>query len=267
LRVAYEVRRRQADFDVVHNHAFDPDPFELLVEAHRWVAHTLHLPPRTGPVADAARRAGEAGAALVTVSRWAAHAWRPLVGTIDAIRNGVPVSRIPVYEHKAGWLFVGRLAPEKGVLDAIAAADQVGRRLRIAGPVYDAAYAEGLRPHLARHDVLGALPRQAAFDEMARAEVLLMPVAWDEPFGLTAVEAMAAGTPVVAYARGALPEIVADGVTGYLVEPGDVGALAAAATRVGQIDPAACRAWAAEEFDIDRMVQDHVRLYATLVGE
>lgn len=267
LRIADEVRRRRRDFDVVHNHAFDPDPFELLGDAHPRVAHTLHLPPQTNPVAAAARHAAQAGAALLTVSQWAARAWGALVGTIRVVRNGVPASRIPVRDHKAGWLFVGRLAPEKGVLDAVAAADRVGRRLRIAGPVYDAAYAERLWPHLARHDVLGALPRAAVFEEMARAEVLLMPIAWDEPFGLTAVEAMAAGTPVVAYARGALPEVIADGVTGYLVEPGNVEALAAAATGAGQITPAACRAWASEHFDIKRMVDEHVQLYATLTDE
>jgi UDP-glucose:tetrahydrobiopterin glucosyltransferase len=120
---------------------------------------------------------------------------------------------------------------------------------------------------LARHEELGAIPRPAVFAEMARAQVLLMPVKWDEPFGLTAVEAMAAGTPVVAYARGALPEVVASGVSGFLVAPGDLNDLAAAAVRARDLDPHRCRAWALEHFDLTRMLEDYVRLYATVTGE
>ena len=266
-RVAHEIRRRRSEFDVVHNHAFDPDPFKLLADAHEHVVHTLHLPPTGGPGADAAKRAADNGATLVAVSDWAAAAWQPLVGAIEVIRNGVPGSKIPVSLEKSGWLFVGRLAPEKGVLEAIAAAEMAGRRLRLIAPVYDAAYAEQARPHLAKHEVLGAIPRAAVFAEMARAQVLLMPVKWDEPFGLTAVEAMAAGTPVVAYARGALPEIVASGITGFLVAPGDLNGLVAAAGRATEIDSARCRAWALEHFDAGRMIQEHLDLYATLTRQ
>ena len=267
MRVAYEIRRRHSEFDVVHNHAFDPDPFELLSDAHEQIVHTLHLPPPGGPVGDAARRAADNGATLVTVSNWAAAAWQPLVGAIDVIRNGVPGSKIPVSVEKSGWLFVGRLAPEKGVLEASAAAEMAGQRLRVIAPVYDAAYAEQAKPHLAKHEVLGALPRSAVFAEMARAQVLLMPVKWDEPFGLTAVEAMAAGTPVVAYARGALPEIVASGISGFLVAPGDLNGFVAAAQRAPGLDPVRCRAWALEHFDVGRMIQDHLDLYATLTRQ
>jgi len=194
-------------------------------------------------------------------------AWEPLVGAIDVIKNGIPGSKIAISPQKSGWLFVGRLAPEKGVLEAIAAAEMAGHRLRVIGPVYDAAYAEQARPHLAKHEVLGALPRAAVFGEMARAQVLLMPVKWDEPFGLTAVESMAAGTPVVAYARGALPEIVVNGITGFLVAPGDLNDLAAAAERAAELDPARCRAWAIEHFDIGRMIQEYLDLYATLTRQ
>lgn len=267
MRIAYEIRRRQSEFDVVHNHAFDPDPFELLTNANAHIVHTLHLPAASGPVADAAKQAAQNGATLLTVSNWAAATWQPLVGAITVIRNGVPVSRIPVSAQKSGWLFVGRLAPEKGVLEAVAAAEMAGRSIRLIAPIYDPAYAEQVQPHLLKHQVLGAIPRTAVFAEMARAQVLLMPVKWDEPFGLTAVEAMAAGTPVVAYARGALPEIVATGISGFLVAPGDLHGLVAAAERAHGLDPIRCRAWALEHFDLDRMIQDHVRLYATLAAE
>ncbi len=264
LRIAYEVRRRAEDFDVVHNHAFDAPPFELLPEAHRHVVHTLHLPPAV-PAVRAAVAAARGGAALVCVSQWSARQWQAHAGTTQIVRNGVPVARIGVGRGpRRGWLFVGRITPEKGLHDAMQAAEQAGRRLRIAGGVYDAAYHERVRARLLEHETLGPLHRDEVFRQMAGAEGLLMPVGWDEPFGLTAVEAMAAGTPVAAYARGALPEVIAAGQTGYLVAPGDVDGLRSAAERFSALDPAACRRWVEERFTTDRMVDEYVRLYRTI---
>ena len=263
LRVAYEIRRRAADFDVVHNHAFDAPPFELLGEAHPAVVHTLHLPPVISRVCRAAAEAAAAGAILVTVSASASHSWKEAVGETRVIRNGVPLDRIQVGTGpRNGWLFVGRIAPEKGLEAALAACELAGRRLRIIGAPYDLAYHERILQRLDRHELLGPLPRNAVFTEMARAEGLLMPAAWDEPFGLTAVEAMAAGTPVAAFAQGALTEIVEDRVTGFLVRPDDVQALRQCAEQFESIDPRACRARVEREFDAGRMVREYVQLYS-----
>src|SRR5712692_7830376 len=97
---------------------------------------------------------------------------------------------------------------------------------------------------------------------MGDAASLAMPVHWDEPFGLVAIEAQAAGAPVVGYRRGGLPEVVRDGVTGFLVEPGDEAALVAAVARAGKIERAACRRHVAESFPLSRMLELHERLYA-----
>jgi UDP-glucose:tetrahydrobiopterin glucosyltransferase len=266
LRIAYEIRRRSGDFDVVHNHAFDAPPFELLGDSHGRVVHTLHLPPVRPEVVGAAHQAAEAGATMVTVSAFMVSAWRPWLAAATIIRNGIPIDRIHPSEGKRreGWLFVGRIAPEKGLEDALVAAERAGRRLRVIGGVYDPAYHARLLPRLREHQVIGPLRRADVFAEMASAEGLLMPACWDEPFGLTAVEANAAGTPVAAYARGALPEVVADGVSGYLVAPGDVEALAMAAMRFDQIDGDRCRAFARRHFDLARMVDDYVALYGEI---
>ena len=265
LRVAYEIRRRADDFDLIHNHAFDAPPFELLQDAHRHVCHTLHLPPVVPAVTQAARQAAAQGAVLVAVSGWAQASWAREVGQTRRIENGVPVDRIALGPPpRAGWLYVGRIAPEKGLEDALQACETAGRRLRIIGPVYDRDYASRIRPRLLRHDLVGVLRRDQVFDEMAAAEGLLMPVAWDEPFGLAAAEAMAAGTPVAAYARGALVEIIVDGQTGYLVTPGDVAGLRAAAQRFDEINPRTCRERAVHHFSLSRMVAEYETLYREL---
>jgi glycosyltransferase involved in cell wall biosynthesis len=95
---------------------------------------------------------------------------------------------------------------------------------------------------------------------------VLVPIRWDEPFGLVMAESMACGTPVVAYRRGAAPEIVVDGRTGYLVEPGNLGAFARATEAVDVIDPADCRTRIEEEFSAARMVERYVALYERLLG-
>jgi UDP-glucose:tetrahydrobiopterin glucosyltransferase len=264
LRIAYEVRRRASEFDVVHNHAFDAPAFELLGEAHPRIVHTIHLPPVLPAVTRAAAHAAP-GSTMVSVSAFMAQAWESLVGATHIIRNGVPVDRIPFgAEPGATWLFVGRIAAEKGLEDALTVAEGAGRRLRVIGGVYDAAYHARLASRLERHDQVGPLPRPEVFQEMARAQGILMPARWDEPFGLTAVEAMAAGTPVAAYARGALPEVIAERIGGFLVTPGDTDGLGRAASRFASIERKGCRDWARSHFDLAQMVDGYVRLYREL---
>src|SRR5207253_473476 len=196
---------RASEFDVVHNHAFDAPPFELLQDAHGHVCHTLHLPPLVPGVTQAVRQAAAQGAVLITVSCFAQTAWTDVVGQTRQILNAVPVDRIALGpQQRAGWLFVGRISPEKGLETALEIAEAAERRLRIIGAVYDRDYAAQLRTRLERHDLLGLRRRDQVFVEMGGAEGMLMPVDWDEPFGLTAAEAMAAGTPVAAYARAAM---------------------------------------------------------------
>jgi glycosyltransferase involved in cell wall biosynthesis len=159
------------------------------------------------------------------------------------------------------------MSPEKAPEVAIRAARAAGRAIVLAGGVYDRDhFARQVEPLLgpdARY--LGALPRRTVYELMARAPAVLMPARWDEPFGLVAVEAQAAGAPVVAFARGGLPEIVVDGRTGALVAPDDEGAFAAAIARSERIDRRACRD-NATRFTLGRMVEAHERLYSRLAA-
>jgi len=101
---------------------------------------------------------------------------------------------------------------------------------------------------------------------MARAAVVLCPARWDEPFGLAAAEAQACGTPVVAFSRGGLGEVIADGVSGFLVPPGDVRAAAEAVSKVAAISRAACRDHAEEQLDLELSLDAHERLYRRVAG-
>lgn len=216
--------RHALEFDLVHAHAFDAPAFRAFRAARLPVLHTLHLPPLHADVASAVRELGRT-AVLIAVSEASARSWRGAGVPVDrVVPNGIPLARIPFGATRGRYLlYVGRLAPEKGPEVAIRAAKAVGRPLRLVGGIYDAAFFAGeVAPLLGRRATyLGHRRRTEVFRLMAGAAAVLMPSRLDEPFGLVAVEAQAAGAPVVAYARGALPELVLDGVTGFLVPPDD----------------------------------------------
>jgi len=250
--------------DVVHAHAYDGPAFDALEGAAPPVVHTLHLPPLDASVVSAARRSS---AAMATVSRANAHAWEERGVRIRAVvPNGVDVSRIPFGSGEGGYLLVaGRIAPEKGVDVAARVARAAGMPLWVVGQVYDDAALRTIDPSGVRF--LGPRSRADVFSLMAGAKALLMPVRWDEPFGLVAAEAMAAGTPVVGYRRGGLAEVVEDGRTGFLVEPDDEEALARAVGRIGVIDRRVCRDRVEHRFSLQRMVDGYAAFYASVTPQ
>jgi glycosyltransferase involved in cell wall biosynthesis len=260
-----------SSFDVVHNHAFDVPAVRALASSAVPVVHTVHLPPTAEMSAALKRvvRPHRGAARVVTVSRAQERAWRAAEVPNITIPNGVPTGRIPWSKRPGrGALFAGRFTSEKGVLDAIRIAERVQLPLSLAGWPYDAAFAEReLYPALAASDstLLGALDRSRLWRWMAAAAVVLCPSHWDEPFGLVAAEAQAAGTPVVAYRRGALSEVIAEGETGYLVDEGDVDAAVAAVGRALQLDRTACRRHAQADLDLEQMVRGVEELYRTAV--
>jgi glycosyltransferase involved in cell wall biosynthesis len=273
-------QQHAADLDVVHGHAFDAPAFDALSQLRGpAIVHTLHLPPVQSGVVRSARLAAEAGARLVAVSHTSAEAWRAAgVPIVQAIPNGLDVDGVPFGAVSDGYLlFAGRLSPEKGPDLAIAAAHRLDRPLLVVGNVYDPVYyAEALRPRLnARLDwavgqplppgatYIGHRQRAEVLRLMAGASATLMPVQWDEPFGLVALEAQAAGSPVVGFDRGALREVVHHGQTGLLV-PADAGVpgLAEAITHARSLERAACRAWVEQRYSIGAMLDAYLSLYA-----
>jgi glycosyltransferase involved in cell wall biosynthesis len=261
---------RERWYDVVHNHAFDAPAIRAAVDVAAPVVHTLHLPPE-GSVVDALRLASRAARppVIATVSPSQADAWRQFVDIDVVLRPGVNTHQIPWSAVPgSGVVFAGRFSPEKGALDAIAIARHARMSLDLYGDSYDDAYAQRVhdaadgRPDVSVHP---AVPRATLWRAFANATAVLCPVHWDEPFGLVAAEAQSCGTPVVAYRRGGLQDIVIDGVTGFLVEPGDVEAAAAALGHVGELDRAGCRTHAEMHLDLEAVLDAHERAYERIL--
>ena len=262
LHVAH-VFERAGEFDLIHNQAdFVPLAFSRLVATP--VVTTIH-----GFGSDRilpAYRAYDDCVHYVAISAADRHRDLHYAATIH---HGIRLDDFP-FEVRGGddLLFFGRIHPDKGAADAIAAARATGHRLRMAGLVQDAGYHEReVLPHLGeqiRHlGVVGGADRART---LGSAKALLHLIGFDEPFGLSVVEAMACGTPVIAYNRGSMPELIEHGVTGFLVDTLDEAI--AAIGRVGEIDRAACRAAVARRFTVERMTQDYIRLYQRiLTGE
>lgn len=259
----------RGEYDVVHNHGFDPPALRRAHAGRAPIIHTIHMPPE--PEAAAAMHEAQGGSdpgIVVGVSASQARAWSSLVRFDRVIRNGVPVDRIPWSDRPGGGLaFAGRLSAEKGAAAAIEIALMANERIDLYGTAYDVNYARALRgrfegdPSVTFHE---ALPREELWRRLASARAVLCPSDWDEPFGLVAAEAQAAGTPVVAFARGGLTEVVEDAVTGFLVEPGNIEQAAEAITSVETLDRRLCRQHAVDHLDLDACLASYEALYASV---
>jgi glycosyltransferase involved in cell wall biosynthesis len=264
VQAAYE---ELSGCDIIHDHTLIGPIWSAAVGSDVPVVTTVHNPftDDSRPLyVDIARHA-----AVVAIS----HDHRstaPEVPVAAVIHHGLDADRFKVGAGAGGYLlFVGRLAPEKGAREAVEIARQAGMPLRIAAkmraPDEQAYFAEEVEPLLG-HGVeylgeIGTAERDRAYGE---AIALLNPITWAEPFGLVMIEAMACGTPVVGFPAGAAPEIVTDGVTGFLVD--DVDGAAEAVGRISSIDRGVCRQWFEEHFSADRMVADYVRLYERILA-
>jgi glycosyltransferase involved in cell wall biosynthesis len=184
------------------------------------------------------------------------------------IHHGIPIDEFPF--NPAGsdnLLFFGRIHPDKGVVEAIAAARTSGRQLHMYGIVQDTGYYEReVLPAVdgvavAFHGVVGGTQRLRA---LGGAHALLHLINFEEPFGLSVVEAMACGTPVIATRRGSMPELIEHGVTGFLVDSPEEAQQAI--ERIDEIDRAAVRRAVADRFTVDRMADAYLALYRRIVG-
>jgi len=265
FRTVFEAVNR-VPYDVVHNHAFDPPAVRFACTLEMPVIHTLHLPPDAS-MASALEEASRAAnpPTIATVSKAAAAGWRRLARVDVVLPNGVPVTQIPWSETGGDHLlFAGRFSPEKGATHAIAIAREARVPIDLYGEPYDADYArDEVDRHRGEPDIAihGGVPRTELWMFMARAYAVLCPARWEEPFGMAAAEAQAAGTPVIAYDRGALAEVVRDGKTGFLVPPDDVVGAAERVGHVAMIKRADCRRHAEASLNLEAAITAHERLY------
>jgi glycosyltransferase involved in cell wall biosynthesis len=196
-----------------------------------------------------------------------------LGGDVPVIPYGIDVERVPFAAEPGDFLItVGRLVPHKGADRAIAIARRAGLPLVIVGDVTpylaesEPFYEEKIRPYVDGRAVIHhvRLPNAEVLKLVSRARAFLFPISWEEPFGLVVAEAMAAGTPVIGTPRGSLPELVAEGVTGFLAETDEE--LADAAGRAALLDRAACRRRAEQLYGADRMVSDYEAFYRKILA-
>ena len=255
------------EYDVVHSHGFDPPALRRARAGRAPIIHTVHMPPER-EAAAALREAQQASGIVVGVSAAHARAWSSLVKFDRVIRNGVPVARIPWSDQPGrGLVFAGRFSAEKGAGVAIDIALMSDERIDLYGTAYDEDYAKALRqnhagdPRVMFHD---ALPRAELWRRLASAKAVLCPIDWDEPYGLIAAEAQAAGTPVVGFARGGLTEVIDDAVTGFLVGPGNIEDAVGAVRSVGTLDRRRCRQHAVDHLDLDACLASYEALYASV---
>jgi len=189
---------------------------------------------------------------------------------VGVVHNAIDVETFPFSKEKDDYLlFLARISPEKGTHHAIEVAKKLGKKLLIAGKVdeVDRVYFEKeIKPRIDGKQIqfFGEADAEQKRVLYAKAYCLLAPISWEEPFGLFLIEAMACGTPVVAFARGAAPEIIVHGRTGYLVH--DTEQMAKAVYLVEQIDPLDCREHVKHNFDKHQMVRDYITTYEKVLS-
>jgi glycosyltransferase involved in cell wall biosynthesis len=263
VMAAYEA---VADCDIVHDHTvMGPsysDRFPGLP-----VVTTIHG-EFNDEMTDIYRRVTER-VPLIAIS----HAQRkpaPHIPIARVIHHGLDASDFPFGDGSGGYcLFLGRMSPDKGAHRAIEAAKKAGVPLKMAAKMREAWEFEyfdaNVKPHLSQDvQYLGEVPHEEKLELLAGARALLFPIRWNEPFGMVMIEALACGTPVLAFPEGAAPEVVEDGRTGFLCH--DETDMAEAIDRVGELDRRTCRAAVEGYFSTERMVNEHLALFEEVLS-
>jgi glycosyltransferase involved in cell wall biosynthesis len=252
---------RSAEFELVHSH-LDWLPLAFAQHCQAPLVTTIH---------------GFSGRAILPAYASAAQSHFVSISEADrapeltyaaTIHHGIDLEALPFSAVSGEKLVVfGRIHPDKGTAAAIEIARRAGRRLVICGIVQDEPYfREQVQPHIDGDRVcyLGSVGPSQRAEVLGAAAALLHPIAFPEPFGLSVVEAMACGTPVLAYRLGSMPEVVDVGITGYLVD--DVAGAVAALEQAVRLDRRLIRQTAERRFGVARMVDDYLKLYRQLLA-
>jgi len=255
-----------SSYDLVHDHSGMVGPaIGSFVDVP--VVHTLH-----GPFTDKAKRIYQllSGHIWYVAISEAQRAFCPDLSYAGTVHNGIDVDRYPFRKEKEDFLlFLGRVNQEKGPELAVEVAHRTGRKLVMAVKMAEQFekdyWRDVVEPMLdGSEEIIGEITVDEKADLLARAAAVLFPIQWPEPFGLVMTEAMATGTPVIAFAYGAAPEVIVHGKTGFLVNTLDE--MCDATERVGEIQAEDCRAHVEAHFSADAMVEGYVRCFERVLA-
>lgn len=256
---------RSGEFDLIHSHV---DLYETFFAyfSQTPVVHTIHNPLYSSRPDDLRLK-------ILSTSRWSRYVTisnsqyrigSAKLNRIGTVYNGLDISKFR-YNSRGGdhFIWMARIDPYKGIENAIAACELANAPLVMAGrldPTRRKYFRERIRPHLNRQirfrGEIGGAEKNAFFGS---ARALLYPIEWHEPFGLVMIEAMATGTPVIAFDWGSVREVVRDGVTGFVVKT--IPEMVRAMKKIDTIDRAACRAWVEKMFTVEKMVDGYEKVY------
>ena len=261
-RVAQQAHR----FDIVHFH-LDFMPFSIIRSGEFPALTTLHGRQDLEDQFPLFREFDDMNLVSISDAQRVSMPWANWVATVH---HGLPSELYRPFPPQSGYLaFLGRISPEKRVDRAVEIARRAGMQLHVAAKVDDAdrEYFETVRATLAEQHVryINEIGDSDKCEFLSNAAALLFPIDWPEPFGLVMIEAMACGTPVIAFRGGSVEEIIEDGVTGFIVD--NVEEAVEAVGRLSSIDRRQCRAVFEERFSARRMCQNYVRVYEQIIDE
>jgi glycosyltransferase involved in cell wall biosynthesis len=251
------------DFDIIHNHFdFLPLTYSRLVKTP--MITTIHgfSSPKIIPV----YKKYNATSAYVSIS----NADRNVQLTyLETIYHGVDPDQFTFQNVKENYLvYFGRIHPEKGLHTAIEIAEKSNLPLKIAGLIQDESYFKSIiEPKINGHSIqyLGNLGKEDRDVLLGGAKALLHPIYFEEPFGLSVLEAMMCGTPVIAFSRGSMPELIDHGISGYLVNT--IAEAVEAVKNLAQLEPASCRSHAESNFSMDKMITSYEAAYRKVIQD
>ncbi|MFX0186450.1 MAG: glycosyltransferase family 4 protein [Candidatus Hodarchaeota archaeon] len=258
-----ELFERGDEFDLIHNH-FDYLPLTYMKMTKTPILTTIHgfSSPKILPVYKKYNK----NCYYISISNADRH---PDLNYMSTICHGINLSQFTFKSEVGDYLlFFGRIHHDKGAWEAIQIALKFGMKLILAGIIQDEIYFEKrIKPYLNQDNInyIGIVDTKTRDKLLGGAFALLHPINFNEPFGLSVIEAMACGTPVIAYNKGSMHEVINDGKTGFLVN--SIEGAVSSLKRIESINRNECRKWVEKKFSVDRMVEDYIQVYKKILAK
>ena len=259
-----EIISRSNEFDIIHVHDIYLGTFKLLKSVKTPVIGTFH-----NPHFYKKDKKHFSKTRFVAISQSQIDN-NPGYNFIGMVHNGILVKNFLFNNKPKDYLFwIGRISPEKGPLEAIKIANRTKRKLIMAGPIppFHKKYVKRFLSEVKKSRYVKYIGAISSFKKkinyFKNAYALIFPIKWEEPFGLVMVEAMACGTPVLAFNRGSIPEIIKEGKTGFIVE--NIYQMAKAIEKIPEISRKECRKWVEKKFTVQKMAEGYEKIYRSIL--